>query len=205
MGREAARKASLQLIQEKGVDWIISAGVCGGLREGFSVGDIVQIGSVIEESGKRWSALPVLTSGYQHGQPAGDAGIHFDVTAFCSGKILTSSREKEELGRRWEAGVVDMESAGVAEAAAETGTRFSCVRGLSDAVGDSLPMDFSPFVDGQGRLRMGLLLLSIARRPWVIPGLVRLGARTSAASKQLANCLTDSLQSCRWDTAGAKP
>jgi adenosylhomocysteine nucleosidase len=195
MGRGAAREAANQLAA-RGATWLISAGVSGGLRPGLSLTSIIEIGRIVEPDGRQWPAAPL---------PGLSPSIR-DALQFCSPRILSTPAEKLAVHQTWLADTVDMESGGVAEVAQMAGLRFSSVRALSDGPADALPLDFTPFLDARGQLRSGALLAGLLFRPWVLPGLVRLGCRTHQASHRLARSLAAAIQPGRvGDETGEVP
>ena len=57
--------------------------------------------------------------------------------------VVGSPDQKRLLGERWKAIAVDMESAGVAQAASEAGLPFTAVKSITDPVEHRLSIDFS--------------------------------------------------------------
>ena len=184
IGSDSAFRAAKQLAQRHGVDWLVSVGVSGALRLGLAPGDVVRVGLVIDEAGQRWpaSALP--------GSPGGPELL----TTFCASQVIRSPFEKKVLSDKWDALLVDMETAGVARAAQDAGVGFSVVRAISDGLRDSIPIDIMPFLNSEGHIRYPRLILAIMARPRAIPGLAQLGARTRRASCALASYLISTLR-----------
>ena len=63
------------------------------------------------------------------------------------------------------------------------------VRAISDTANDDLPLDFNQLVDERQRLSALRLAGAILRRPWAIPGLMRLGRHSGLAARNLADAL----------------
>jgi hypothetical protein len=116
------------------------------------------------------------------------------LTTFCASQVIRSPSEKQALAGQWDASLVDMESAGVARAAQESGVGLSVVRAISDGMRDSVPIDIMPFLDSDGHIQYPGLILAIMARPWAVPGLVQLGARVRRASCALASYLIGALR-----------
>src|SRR5262249_22976914 len=57
--------------------------------------------------------------------------------------VVTSSTEKLRLGKTWNAVAVDMESAGVAQAAARKRLPFFALKSITDSAEQSLSIDFN--------------------------------------------------------------
>ncbi|HET6384708.1 MAG TPA: hypothetical protein VFJ58_15055 [Armatimonadota bacterium] len=185
IGPSFARKIALEMLDSGDVDWIISAGVAGGLREDLKIGAVVEAAEVMDDNGMRWSARPI---------PAADPEeeIH-RVVVYSSPVILSSPEQKRAARDRWNADVVDMEAAAIAAVAAQRGIRFSCVRSVSDALDDPLPLDFTRFLTPAGAPRLPLIVLHALTHPWLLPGLARLGFNSRTASRRLAETMMKSL------------
>ena len=180
IGRRPAHRAARFLIDKCGVNWLISSGVSGALRPGLPVGTVLYIERVVDEDGVKWETTPVP------GSP--ETSFH-GMVLLCARNVIGSPMARANAAERWNADAVDMESAGVAEAARGAGIPFSCMRSISDAFEDLLPLDFTPFIDKLGQIRMGRLVAAAMLHPRSIPALARLGTQTGRASRTLARAL----------------
>jgi adenosylhomocysteine nucleosidase len=99
--------------------------------------------------------------------------------------VLASPADKSRLFLTTAALAVDMETAGVARAAAEHGLPWLAIRAIVDAQGVSIPPLALDALSASGRPRFGKLLAGIARPPAVIPRLLRLGRDFRAARSAL--------------------
>jgi adenosylhomocysteine nucleosidase len=81
---------------------------------------------------------------------------------------------------------IDMESAGAARAAEEAGVPWLAVRGVTDTLDEDLPMPFEQYMGADGELNRARILAAAVRRPALIPALVRLGAESMKAARNLA-------------------
>lgn len=79
-----------------------------------------------------------------------------------------------------------MESAAVASAAAETGIPFAAMRAISDAAEEELGFSLEEFTDSEMNIKMTKILVTVAKKPWIIPQLLRLARNSNAAGKSLA-------------------
>ena len=102
--------------------------------------------------------------------------------------IVQSARKKAELVASG-AVAVDMESAAVAEVAADCGARFYCLRVISDTADADLPLDFNRALRRDGSLSVWNLVSQAALRPGAWKGLLRLRRDASLAAAALARCL----------------
>jgi hypothetical protein len=146
-----------------GAKGIILAGLAGGLDPQLKAGDVV-IGS----ADGRWPGLS-----YRRG------GI------CTSDHIITAREEKRQLFEQTGALAVDMETEIVRRAAQQAGLPMATVRAISDPADQDLPSGMERWIDGQGRVRIGVLAGEILRRPGNLPGLVRLGRQSRLAAASL--------------------
>ncbi|MCA1596243.1 MAG: hypothetical protein LC772_07445 [Chloroflexi bacterium] len=191
IGAAAASRGATALVHEDGVDWLVSAGVCGGLWEGLRLRDVLQAAAVLDENGRWWCAAPLISTDNRKASPRVDL---VDARLYSMSSVLQTAKGKREVRGLTGADAVDMESAAIAALAAEIGIRYSALRCISDASDDSLPLDFSRYIDASGHLRVFSLLLGAAVRPWMFPGLMRLGERTKQASMRLAEVLASAIR-----------
>ena len=153
------------------VDRMLSIGFCGALDPALRIGDIVVSGEVP--------------------QTLGAAFVRGDVVSLD--RVAITARDKCDLRASTGAAVVEMESAAVARKAREWGVPFGCVRVVSDAAGDDMPLDFNLYRDADGRFKRTRIALAALGRPFtVLPGLVRLDRHCRRAAERLgeflANC-----------------
>ncbi|MBI3323460.1 MAG: hypothetical protein HYZ95_03240 [Candidatus Omnitrophica bacterium] len=145
VGPKAGRAVRRHLDRER-FSLVVSTGFSGGARPGLKPGDLVWASEVIR-AGSGWRRAPT--------------GDNRGLNGLCSvGPFVTVNRplqrpqEKREMGLRYGAVAVDMESADVAEAAEQAGVPWVALRVILD------PVD-APLLIGDGRQALGTLL-----RPW---------------------------------------
>ena len=149
---------------------VISTGFCGALDPALAIGDIVVTGE------------PPATR-----------------PPFCAGRDLlvptawpSRRRKRKSLRKASGAVAVEMESAAVAEKAAEWGVPFRCIRVVSDVAKEDMPLDFNRFRDSAGRFALGRIGLHAVIHPFtVLPALLRLNKNCRNAGKQLGVFFAD--------------
>ena len=156
--------------EKKPVDLIISTGFCGALDPSLRVGDIVSSTDLPQ------SSLPYVR------------GAIYSVD-----RVVVTKEEKRELRDSTGAVAVEMESAAVEEKAREWDVPFLCIRVVSDAASDDMPLDFNRFRDQDGRFSRSRITFAALIRPFTaIPALLRLNESCRNASEKLgvffANC-----------------
>ncbi len=192
MGIENARGAAGRLV-EQGAAALVNVGVSGGLVAGLQPGNLVIAESVLlVDAGK--------ISGIWHAERetvvrAADRLAAGGITSHC-GRIMCSVRPvlsaamKEEYGGRFQSLAVDMESAGVAMAAAEARLPFFIMRAVCDPFTQSIPPWLFDTLSTDGSVRLPRLFGEVARRPTAVIALSRMLIRFRAACGALADAWT---------------
>ena len=67
---------------------------------------------------------------------------------------------------------------------------WAIVRGVSDGVLDSLPVDVDRWVNASGQARPQQIAGSICRRPWIVAAVMRLGVHSKSAMAAVAQNLS---------------
>jgi adenosylhomocysteine nucleosidase len=85
--------------------------------------------------------------------------------------------------------VVEMESAAIALVAVENGIPFSAIRTVSDPFDEELAFSLDEFCDDRMRIRILRVLLTVARKPRIIPQLLRLAGNSRVAAASLSQAV----------------
>lgn len=173
MGRESAARAcriARSLLGD--LDILVSVGFAGALRPELQPGIAYRAALVID----------------------GEKGEHFETvgnsrptaTLVSTDHIVTEAG-KQKLRETFEADMVDMEAAVVADIAQANYCRFCCFKAVVDVKGEGIP-DFSPFQDQDGKLRSFQLRTHLLLRPRYWPAVLRMrkNSRTGAKAISLA-------------------
>lgn len=176
---ERAYTGARQLIVD-GADALVSFGIAGGLDATLTPGTTVLATTVIDANGDRWETSSPWRSAAAAGLPEALAGALISTAA-----AATTPDQKARLNREYQALAVDMESAGVARAAAEAECPFLVVRVIADPAHRSLPSAALHGIDAEGRQRPFRVISKLIMRPWELPGLIRLSNDSQTALKQL--------------------
>jgi len=171
MGWEKAFAGTNVVIETFRPELVTSIGFSGSLSTELPVGSIV---------------VPAQVVGFK-------TGIAFEA-AYGAGVLVTAAgvvgaNDKAEMGSRFGALAVDMEAAGVAEAATVARVKFAAIKSISDGVSDE--MDFvGAFVTPEG-FKTGAFLMHVAFRPRLWKALKQLAQNTQKASEALTAALRD--------------
>lgn len=178
-----AREGALSLIGA-GADALVSFGMAGGLSPRLGPGALVLADAVRAPDGKS-----LTTCAPWRDRLTALAG---DAVPLAVGAILGATHAvatppaKEDLFRETGALAVDMESHGVAAAAAETGLPFIAIRAVADPAWRPVPTAALKGLGPDGRRRPAAVLLGLLLRPRELSHLLRLAADTRAALASLS-------------------
>jgi len=146
IGRKAATRAAQAAVEGYEPSMMVSAGIAGALSPGLKVGDVVAAREVVD-----------TTSGIHFASSGGDA-----VVATVSS--VSGPAEKRMLAERWNADVVDMEAAAVAEVARSRGIEFAAVKTISDSLDFVMP-PVGKFANDAGKFDTLKFVAYLAVRP----------------------------------------
>lgn len=104
-------------------------------------------------------------------------------------RVATTGDEKRRLLESTGADAVEMESSVIRARCRTRGIPAATVRVISDEADEALPLDFNTLMTARGTLDFPRLVGLILCHPGAIPGLLRLGRRSAAAARSLAQVL----------------
>jgi nucleoside phosphorylase len=176
-GPKLAAQATNAAVEREKIAAIVSTGFCGALDPALAANDIFIARDIV-------GVGPGLTP---------QSELRYRSGALISAdRVAVTAAEKAEL-RRSGGDAVEMEAAGVAIAAQKLSVPFYCVRVITDAADESLPLDFNAMRDAQGRFsRLRIVGAALHHPVTIFPELMKLNARCKNASTTLgvflANC-----------------
>lgn len=169
-----AMRAAETLIRQ-GVTGLVSFGLAGGLDPFLRPGTII-IPRSVYEAGKLYSCDPALTASL--------GGASHEIMA-AEDSIIGAAAAKSALFAVNGAVAVDLESGAVARVAGQNGLPFAVLRAIADPASRGLPAAAMIGLNAQGRIALGQILLSLAKDPSQLAGLVALARDARAASNAL--------------------
>lgn len=185
MGAQRAEQAARAVVEQYRPAMLVSAGLAGALMRSLKVGSIVLPNVIVDSASGTEYRCDV------GGEVIGGGVLltHFEIA---------DKRSKPELVACFHALIVDMEAAGVAKAAQQTGTGFRCVKAVSDELEFSMP-PLQRFVDAEGQFQTRKFVRWVSLRPQYWPAVIALGRRSSKAAHALCDWLRQNL------AAGLRP
>lgn len=191
MGRERAKQAAHKLVEEN-VDRLISFGSAGALSPELKPGDLVQPEEV-RVAERKYPVNACLSEPAKQRLGRQNIAVRNGSMA-CVDKEIATTDAKQELFRQTGAIAVDMESAGMLDAAESEGLAVSVLRVITDSADMALPAAVLRRINAYGRLNFPGLGLDLAASPAQIPAAIRLGCasrRAGRAMKLVARELLD--------------
>ncbi len=162
IGCERARRALLTISRRFSIRGAWSMGFAGGLADSLRAGDLVCPGVVIRDDGQAGRAFAV---GPAHAAVV--AALSVDRIPLVDGPLLSvdfplrTTEAKRAAHARTGAMGVDMEAAGIAEAADSLGIPWLAIKAVVDTVDEPLPCFLSGWMTSQGNLRWRSLFSSL--------------------------------------------
>lgn len=194
MGFRNAAKAAEMLIRDGSPDLLVSAGFCGGIAPELLVGDVVVAKEIIIANEDGFEEIPLALSAVGGNFAACQAaeGKRIFEGTFVSTSVITSKvRLAGMLCGSYPNPVVDMESGAVAIVAAENGIPLLAIRAVSDSAAEELRFSLDEFCDaGMRRILLHKVLLTILRKPSIMPQLLRLAFSSRRAAESLTATLS---------------
>jgi nucleoside phosphorylase len=171
-----------KILWDADIDVCISSGLAGALKPEHRLEEVLAARMVYATKS---NATIACDSSLVSAAAACRAKI---VNAFYSADhVVIRAQEKKELGLRADA--VEMESGEVLRGAAAFGARAIAVRGISDEVGEDLPLDFNRVTTASGEVSLTRVLGQVAQNMSAVPSLIRFGQQSRLAAAKLAEFL----------------
>lgn len=182
VGREAAEKATEDVIQLYEPHWVISAGFAAALRPELRRGHVLMASSVVDPQQHRLDVGFQLAPEVARDNPALHVGTLLTVD-----QLIRERREKEQLAAQYDAIACDMETMAVAQVCQQRHVRFLSVRIISDQMDDALPPEVEHMLDQESVAgKLGAATRALWQRPGSVKDMWKLRETAVRASDRLA-------------------
>jgi adenosylhomocysteine nucleosidase len=176
----------------------IASGFAGALQPTAKLGDIVACERVQHHTNHQIEICdPDLLA---HASENGATRI---ATLLTTDHVVNTATEKNLLSTFADA--VDMESFAILQAANKKKVPCAVVRVISDSFDRDMPAELDTIVDPQGHLKIAGVVRYIAKHPFMVPALVRLGRDSKSAAEALTNFLESYINKLSSATHGNPP
>jgi len=116
------------------------------------------------------------------------AGLYWGTAVTTRGAQIIEQRQEEMIHP-----VLEMETMGIARAAAEEGIALLSIRAISDGPRAPIPFNLEAMMDEEDTLRIGEIIKTILGHPRMIPQLFRMALNTKMAAQNAAMALVAAL------------
>jgi adenosylhomocysteine nucleosidase len=181
IGRAAARAAAIALV-EAGSSALMTFGLAGALDPALEPGSVVVPREVLAADGTRYQADASWRS--RVAAVLGAVGVLTESSLLTADRAIESPADKAAAFQSTGAIAVDMESAAVAQIAAQHNLPFIAVRVIVDTAADKLPRAVVA-ASRAGRVKFGRLIAGLVVAPGQIVPLIRLARRYRVAMRSL--------------------
>lgn len=172
IGRRNAKRAIEDRLAEQRPELILTSGFAGGLNPELRLHELLFEKSGTHPLFDRLSDLP-----FREGRFC------------CHDRIAVTAKEKRFLWRSGGCDAVEMESAVIHEIAQSLGIPCLTLRAISDAAGESLPLDFNRLLTSRMKMDWAKLCGALCRNPGRLPALVRFSGSIVKTSRALDGAL----------------
>lgn len=179
-------RAQLDAFDHSSVRGIISFGIAGGLDPSLEPGDLV-VASEIMTADTRWATAAALSENLVERTTIGRRRIVGGAIVGAE-EIILHPRDKVVLHRETGATAVDMESHIAAAYAASVGLPFAALRVINDPASRALPALALNALKPNGDICPRKVLRGVARKPTMIPALMRTAHDFNRAIGTLRRC-----------------
>jgi adenosylhomocysteine nucleosidase len=179
-------RAQLDTFDHASVRGIISFGIAGGLDPSLRPGDLV-VANEVMAADDRWATAATLSETLVEGTNIGRRKI-VGGTIVGAEEVILHPRDKIQLHKETGATAVDMESHIAAAYAASVGLPFAALRVINDPASRSLPTLALNALKPNGDICPRKVLRGVARKPSVIPSLMRTAHDFNRAIATLRRC-----------------
>ena len=183
MGEEYARTAAQMLI-EQNVSALVSWGTAGALTENVHTGDLILADSVVTKEGESYLFDTEWNKRVANKLCNTSLKIRNGTIAHAD-QVLVTTENKSRLQSVTHAVAVDMESISVARCADAANLPCIAVRAIIDEASQVISEAIIDNTDIFGRPALLPLLISLSRKPDLIPALIHLAKGMKAATKTL--------------------
>ncbi|KAF0106268.1 MAG: S-adenosylhomocysteine/5'-methylthioadenosine nucleosidase [Anaerolineaceae bacterium] len=167
MGLTRAADAARALLAETNPRLLVSFGIAGAVNADLEIGDVIIAGKIcLLENGLpgKFQPLAILSDA---AWGAAARSLQADGTRLLPGTAVTTRGSQVILKQSDEMPnpILEMETAGIAQVAAEAGIPLVSIRSISDGPRSPIPLDLEAVMDENYNFRIGRLIAEVFRHP----------------------------------------
>jgi adenosylhomocysteine nucleosidase len=195
IGLKRAMQATHALLSATNPQFLVSFGIAGAVKDDLQIGDVVvaRVTCLLEKGipGQFLNLAPLSEAAWD----AAARALRPRGARLVSGTALTTRGSQavtpgpEEIANP----VLEMETAGIAQVAAERGVSLLALRAVSDGPQAPIPLDLEVVYDEDFNLQMGQIIKAVFRHPRIILQSTRIGRNVKTAADNAAIALVAAL------------
>jgi adenosylhomocysteine nucleosidase len=196
MGVRRASEAARNLVELNSPQMLISFGIAGAVEADLEIGDVVLAEAVCSlDQGVPGLLMPLEPWPDAARKAAAEVLVTRDRQLFIGTAVTTGGSQvmKSQLGEMRHP-ILEMETAGIAQVAAEKGIPLLSLRAISDGPHAPIPFDLGEIMDEDANLQAGRLLKTIVRNPRIILQSMRMTQNIRIATNNAAAALVAALR-----------
>ena len=170
MGLNRAMDGTRALLASANPHLLVSFGIAGAVNDDLRIGDVVVARhTCLLDRGLPGQFRPLASLSKQAWETAAQV-LQPDGARLVAGTAITTrgSQIVLELPEEMAHPVLEMETAGIAQVAAEMGVPLVSIRSISDGPQSPIPFDLEELLDEKYNLRVGKMLRMVLRNPKII-------------------------------------
>jgi len=170
MGLSRAADATRTLHVKANPDLLISFGIAGAVKDDLNIGDVVVSGNTcLMDKGLLGKSHPLASMSREAWNTAAQV-LQLHEVRLVSGTALTTrgSQVFPEECREIANPILEMETAGIAQVAAELKIPLLSIRSISDGPRFPIPFDLEAILDDKDDIHIGRLLMLVLHNPVII-------------------------------------
>jgi adenosylhomocysteine nucleosidase len=191
MGIRRAREAARALVVMSAPRLLVSFGIAGAVETDLEIGDVVAAEAVCQlDQGAPGSLLPLATWPETAREAVVGALAERGARLFGGTAVTThGSQFVQYRPGQMTHPILEMETAGIAQVAAENGIPLLSLRAISDGPRAPIPFDLGDMMDENANLRVGRMLKALVRHPGILLQSGKLIRNTRVAADNAAIAL----------------
>jgi len=170
MGHKRATEGTKALLAETHPDLLVSFGIAGAVFDDLDIGDVVIAGksySLVEDRLGQAQPLATLSSATWN---AVTQILQAEGVRMVAGTAITTrgSQVVPQSLKKVPHPILEMETSGIAQVAADAGIPLLSIRSISDGPKAPIPVDLEAVIDDEYNFRIAKLLFELIRKPRII-------------------------------------
>ena len=170
MGARRAGEATRLLLKACAPRLLISFGIAGAVEADLQIGDVVAAEAVCRLESGACGPLRPLAALPAAAREAATGALASRGARLVAGTAITTAGSQLTVGQAGGLAhpVLEMETDGIAQAAAEGGVPLFALRAISDGPRAPIPINLGEMMDEDANLKTGRLLMAVLRHPGIV-------------------------------------